>query len=406
MSVINFDSENLKVDYLSLNLQFTNLSQIEEIADFLLDTFNCRTFLKDEVAKTRNPLVETGRSRYWGEFIVNSSKHWRGTILCFKGNSASRFYEDLKGHPLDWVLFDLEYTNLGRLDLCYDRELKESDGDPYIFLKESCYRNENRQARMPTNVLRVGSRSGPNYFRVYLRKNGRDIRFELEIKKDVGKKFQHYLFTSQFEKFEELLCEYYYDQSVQIFDTDNPFCDWLRANFRRVRKLPLGEVLMNSLSTSYLTGKPLNDFNKVEFLYRLIQLINYLKTLESSSQLILMGDRTYRVFKFPVNHFLDFLGKPKGNYYQVKKLVKFLDSLQEIKPILECFSDGGFRKYVAFPYLKLERGRCWWVEFAICQELDLYRYPFHLPGKFLNYRDNFELKVKFLVLQSFCNISI
>jgi hypothetical protein len=46
------------------------------------------------------------------------------------------------------------------------------------------------------------------------------------------------------------------------------------------------------------------------------------------------------------------------------------------------------------------------VEFAICQELDLYRYPFHLPGKFLNYRDNFELKVKFLVLQSFCNISI
>jgi hypothetical protein len=152
MSVINFDSENLKVDYLSLNLQFTNLSQIEEIADFLLDTFNCRTFLKDGVAKTRKPLVETGRSRYWVEFLVNSSKDWRGTILCFKGNSAGRFYEDLKGHQLDWVVFDLEYTNLGRLDLCYDRELKET----YIFLKESCDRNENRPARMPTNVLRVG----------------------------------------------------------------------------------------------------------------------------------------------------------------------------------------------------------------------------------------------------------
>jgi len=39
---------------------------------------------------------------------------------------------------------------------------------------------------------------------------------------------------------------------------------------------------MNSLSTSY-------HLNEIEFIYRLIQLINYLKSLESSSQLILMG---------------------------------------------------------------------------------------------------------------------
>ncbi len=167
-----------------------------------------------------------------------------------------------------------------------------------------------------------------------------------------------------------------------------------------MRKLPSEEVFVNSLSTSYLTEKPKNDLVKVEFLYRLIQLIHYLKTLESSYQFILMGDRTYRVFKFPVNHFLEFIAKPKNNHYQIRKLVKFLDSLQEIKPILEYFSDGGFRKYVVFPYLKFERKKCWWVEFSICQELNLYRYPFHLPGKFLNYRDNFELKVKFLVLQT------
>lgn len=189
--------------------------------------FNCKTLLKDQVANTRKPLVKSDKSDYWGEFVVNSSKHWRGTILCFKGNSAQCFYEDLKRHQLDWAVFDLESTNLGRFDLCYDRDLKESDGDPYTFLKECAEEIEN--ATMSKNTLRIGRRSSPSFFRVYLRKNGRNLRFELEIKKAGVKKFQHYLFTGQFEKLEELLVEYYYDQSVQIFEIDHPFSDFLKA---------------------------------------------------------------------------------------------------------------------------------------------------------------------------------
>ena len=46
------------------------------------------------------------------------------------------------------------------------------------------------------------------------------------------------------------------------------------------------------------------------------------------------------------------------------------------------------------------------MEFSICRELHIYRYPFHLPESFLNYQDNFELKVKFAFLQSFCGVSI
>ena len=46
------------------------------------------------------------------------------------------------------------------------------------------------------------------------------------------------------------------------------------------------------------------------------------------------------------------------------------------------------------------------MELSICKELYLYRYPFHLPETFLNYRDNFKLKVKFILLQSFCKISV
>jgi len=232
------------------------------------------------------------------------------------------------------------------------------------------------------------------------------IRFEIEVKKDEVKKFQHDLFTGQFERFEELLTEHFYDQAIQLFDLENSYCDWLRSNFRRVRKLPSEEVLVNSLSTSYLTEKPQHDLVKIVLVYRLIQLINYIKSFKSSSKSISMGDRTYQTFQFRVNHFLEFIGEPKNNHYQIRKLIEFLKSLQDIRPILDYFSDGGFRRYVAFPYLKVEKRKGWWVELAICREFHLYRYPFHLSERFLNYQDNFELKVKFIFLQSFCKVSI
>jgi hypothetical protein len=87
-------------------------------------------------------------------------------------------------------------------------------------------------------------------------------------------------------------------------------------------------------------------------------------------------------------------------------LIKFLKSFQEIEPVTDNFSDGSFRSYVVFPYLKVERKKSWWVELSVCQELCSYRYPFHLPETFLNYQNNFELKVKFVLLKSFCTVSI
>lgn len=53
MRVINFYSEDLKIDYLSLNLQFNNLSQIQKIAGYLADTFGCRSTLLDQSTKLK-----------------------------------------------------------------------------------------------------------------------------------------------------------------------------------------------------------------------------------------------------------------------------------------------------------------------------------------------------------------
>ena len=410
MTNISFIYEGLKVDYLSFNFQFNDKQRIKQIAAYLVETFHCSSTLFDQSNKKRQLLVENNQNYYSAEFVIHSNKHWRGTTLRFKGNHAQLFYKDLKSQKLDWSIFNLECTNLGRVDLCYDRKLKKDDGDINIFLG-NCYRqlnnkNNNRSAKIADNILRVGKRSSSNFFRVYLKPNGRELRFEIELKKTVVKKFQHYLFTNQIKAFEELVTIHFYNQSIQLFDIESSYTDWLLANFRRVRKPPVKEVYLSSLSTSYMTDKFMHDLVKVESFYKLVQLLNYIKSLENSCKSISMGDRTYIIFQFPVNHLLKFMGKSKNNHYQIKKLVEFLKSLQTIEPIVENFSNGGFRSYIAFPYIKVVRKESWWVELSVCQELFSYRYPFHFPKTFLNYQNNSELKVQFGLLQSFCNISI
>jgi hypothetical protein len=217
---------------------------------------------------------------------TGSKGYWVGTKIIFSGKDAAYFYKLIQTQRFDWDLlkFDEHSLSLGRIDVCYDRELNSTDRDPHLFLENSCQtineKNDKQQAKMSKsgNILWIGKRSSSNFFRGYLKPGRKKIRFEIEVKKDEVKKFQHDFFTGQFERFEELLTEHFYHQATRLFDLENSYCDWLRYSFRRVRKLPSEEVLVNSLSTSFLTGKPENDLVKLEFVYRLIQLVNYMKS--------------------------------------------------------------------------------------------------------------------------------
>lgn len=137
MTHVNFNSENLKLDYLSLNLQLNIRRWIEQIAAYLGKTLHYKSTLFDQSSKKRYLLVENNQNGYSPEFVVISNKHWKGSILRFRGRHAQWFYDDLKSQKLDWYIFDLEYTNLGRIDLCYDRKLKQFDKNLTIFLKNS-----------------------------------------------------------------------------------------------------------------------------------------------------------------------------------------------------------------------------------------------------------------------------
>jgi len=60
---------------------------------------------------------------------------------------------------LDWSSFNLETTNLGRFDLCYNLELKRNTRKLNLFLLSSYKQinsgTTNRIAKMENNILRI-----------------------------------------------------------------------------------------------------------------------------------------------------------------------------------------------------------------------------------------------------------
>ena len=128
-------------------------------------------------------------------------------------------------------------------------------------------------------------------------------------------------------------------------------------------------------------------------------MLSYIRTLESSANWI--SNENYRVISFRMSEFLEFLGKKKTNYYQIRKLVDFLKSLQSLPLVLEDFSKDSFQSILIFPYLELRREKSWTVKLAIADKVYSYRYPFYFPEEFLTYDNAYDLRAKILFLLSF-----
>ena len=71
MRIINFYSEDLKINYLSLNLQFKDLRQIQKMASYLGDTFGCKSTLLDQSTKLKKRLVESVKKNYSASNIID-----------------------------------------------------------------------------------------------------------------------------------------------------------------------------------------------------------------------------------------------------------------------------------------------------------------------------------------------
>jgi len=78
------------------------------------------------------------------------------------------------------------------------------------------------------------------------------LKFELELKNQLVKSFQKFLFHNHLEKFEDRLVEYFYKHSKKSFILDTCYTDWLRLDLRKIISTQKSETNLNSLVSSYL----------------------------------------------------------------------------------------------------------------------------------------------------------
>jgi hypothetical protein len=162
---------------------------------------------------------------------------------------------------------------------------------------------------------------------------------------------------------------------------------------------------LNSLVNSYLKKGNLEDFVQKEQFFKLIQLLSFLRTLGYSRQFL--DNQAYCVLEFAVMDFIGFTGGDMKSTYERTKALKFLTSLQDLKPLIQKFSNEEFRRSVMFPYLKLKKqNRKWTVTLAVVEEFYFYQYPFLFPNSFLICNNKYDLEIKLQLIESFSTVEL
>ena len=137
----------------------------------------------------------------------------------------------------------------------------------------------------------------------------------------------------------------------------------------------------------------------------MIQFLSFLRTLGYSKQFL--DDQPFYVVEFAGMDFLSFTGVNCKNTYQRSKALEFLTSLQEIKSVVQKFSDNEFRRSLMLPYLKLKKqNRRWTIRMAIGEELYFYQYPFIFQDSFVRWEDKYDLSVKLKLIESISTIDL
>ena len=119
MSVINFDSENLKVYWISFNLE--GLIDHRIIASRLSKYFTPHVLMDDKPEIWFHGFQK--RYKVSIHQYTGSEGYWIGTKIIFSGKNTSYLYKLLKTGNFDWSVLKLGRDNLslGRIDLCFSR---------------------------------------------------------------------------------------------------------------------------------------------------------------------------------------------------------------------------------------------------------------------------------------------
>ena len=406
----SFQSQKLKVDFLTFSFSMKYFNT-QKFAKYFFEShgFNC--------------FVSEGNSRRYVQTLFYDPKtkdtliirlnYWKQIVVEFPGTSGQKLYQLAKLKSVNWEFFYL--ASLTRIDLCFDYK-KTPFFDPLIFdkfllksreqiLRSIQIRTKNikliNNSRGP--LLGINKRSNPRHFRVYERT--KHIRFELELKSSALSKVHKYLFSSEFELFEENLTKLYFSYAKTLFPLDGYFVDWL-LDFSRKYSLSRNQNNNKSLVIAEYLSET-NHLLKIEDneqFYHIMQFLNFIKTLNRHDcSLHFLEGRKYFIQDFYIKDFMNFIGIPNTKQNQRTKIREYFQKLHKTEPITEQFSDGTFRLFATFLYSGVDKiSNRWRARVYIIEDLYNYKYPFILSTSFLNYKNKTNCLLKIQIIKSIC----
>ena len=285
MSITNFDSENLKVDWISFNL--------EGFMDPIIIAGRLSKYFTPHVLTDNVPRIAFHglRKKYKISIyqFTGSKGYSIGTKIVFSGKNATYFYKLLKTRNFDWNLLKFKEHNLslGRIDLCFSRpnDLNHTSKSFDIFLVDSRSKIQNHtntrhiklQDFPDVKMLKVNRRNNSVHYRVY--QKDQRVRFEMELKYRKTKLVQDYLFHNQLDMFEHHLVLQYSQYSERVLCLDYQYTDWILDFQRRYRGYDLVNSTSRSLVISYLENQIIENQEEEERFFHLLQFLSFVQSL-------------------------------------------------------------------------------------------------------------------------------
>jgi len=108
MQKLNFQTQNLKIDFITLTVQhFDDERNILNLANYFYRSFGFNCFLNTGNYKK---IVETlFQDLSTKDTLIIRNNYWKQIVFEFPGQSANKLYQLLKSHDIDWNSLQLPF---------------------------------------------------------------------------------------------------------------------------------------------------------------------------------------------------------------------------------------------------------------------------------------------------------
>lgn len=405
--ILNFQSLNIELDYLTLNLA-NSRSRLEEIAEIFFQLgFN--SYAYDDEKQTNKTILQNEEHCYFITFRLEKNRWNKETLLIqISGENSRRFYQILKNQEFSLSELNCQALTIGRINLHFIRKNQKQDSpliDSFEKSKKICQGKRKKALIIPNSnsdndnfeyfSLVIGSRGSDYYARVY--QQAFALKFELEIKKGASREFGVLLVHKSFLEFETQLTKQFLSYFITYLNLEYSYTYWLVHQARIMKDKPTEFLVGSYMEKHFLT---LSKDETITF-YRLLQFLSFVRAYQMK-EIDVIG-QTYCAVEFKLSNFMLAVGSSK-NTYQRDKFREFFEDLQGFPPFREKFAKRKFRKLLFFPVVnsiqKTERGP-WIIQVAIAEQLLVYSYLFQFPSSFFKESNGRNLDIKLSIVLAF-----